>query len=65
MNGVSIKADLNIIPLGSYDCLIGMVWLDKHHVITYFYNKAFTCFEEERQLRKFQGIQRLISIREI
>jgi hypothetical protein len=24
MNGVSSKADLNIIPLGSYDFLIGM-----------------------------------------
>jgi hypothetical protein len=28
MNGLRTKADLNIIPLGSYDCLIGMDWLD-------------------------------------
>jgi hypothetical protein len=28
MNGLSTKANLNIFPLGSYDCLIGMDWLD-------------------------------------
>jgi hypothetical protein len=33
MNGLSTKADLNILPLGSYDCLIGMDWLYQHHVI--------------------------------
>jgi hypothetical protein len=28
MKGLSTKAELNILPLGSYDCLIGMDWLD-------------------------------------
>jgi predicted aspartyl protease len=28
MNGLSTKAELNILPLGSYDCLIGMDWLE-------------------------------------
>jgi hypothetical protein len=28
MNGLRTKVDLNIIPLGSYYCLIGMDWLD-------------------------------------
>jgi hypothetical protein len=28
MKGLSTKAELNIMPLGSYDCLIGMEWLD-------------------------------------
>jgi hypothetical protein len=32
MNGLDTKVDVNIIPLGSYDCLIGMDWLEKHHV---------------------------------
>jgi hypothetical protein len=39
MNGLSTKEDLNIIPLGSYDFLIGMDWLDKHHVVLDCYNK--------------------------
>jgi hypothetical protein len=33
MNGLNIKVDVNIIPLGSYDFLIGMDWLEKHHAI--------------------------------
>jgi hypothetical protein len=28
MKGMSTKAELNILSLGSYDCLIGMDWLD-------------------------------------
>jgi hypothetical protein len=28
MNGLSTREDLNILLLGSYDCLIGMDWLD-------------------------------------
>jgi hypothetical protein len=47
MNGLHTKVDLNIIPLGLYDCLIGMDWSDEHHVLLYCYNKAFTCLEEQ------------------
>jgi hypothetical protein len=64
-NGPSTKADLNIIPLGSYDCLIGMDWLDKHHVSINCYNKAFTCLDEEGNFKTVQGIPRAVSIREI
>jgi hypothetical protein len=28
MKGMSTKDELKILPLGSYDCLIGMDWLD-------------------------------------
>ena len=47
MNGLRTKAGLNILPLGSYDCLIGMDWLEQHHAILYYCNKAFTCLDEE------------------
>jgi hypothetical protein len=33
LNGVSTNVDMNIIPLGSCDILIGMDWLDKHHFL--------------------------------
>jgi hypothetical protein len=46
MNGLSTKADLNIMSLGSYDCLIGMDWLDQHHAILDCWNKEFTCLDE-------------------
>jgi hypothetical protein len=47
MNGLSTRAYLNILPLGSYDCLIGMDWLDQYHAILDCRNKAFTCLDEE------------------
>ena len=63
MNGLSTKYDLNIIPLGSYNFLIGMDWLDQHHVVLDFYNKLFTCLDEEGNLRTTQGIPRVVNIR--
>jgi hypothetical protein len=65
MNGLSTKIDLNIFPLGSYDSLIGMDWLDQHHDILDYYNKSFTYWDEEGNLRTVQGIPRAITIREI
>jgi hypothetical protein len=65
MNGLSTKAYLNIIPLGSYDFLIGMDWLDKHHVVLDCYKKSFTCLDEEGNLRTVQGIPREVAIREV
>jgi hypothetical protein len=52
MNGLSIRDELNILPLGSYNCLIGMDWLDQHHAILDYHNKAFTFLDEEGNLRK-------------
>jgi hypothetical protein len=43
LNGVNTSIDLNIIPLGYYDILTGMDWLDKHHVVLDCHNKTFTC----------------------
>jgi hypothetical protein len=63
MNGLNTKVDLNIFPLGSYDCLIGMDWLDQHHTLLDCHNKEFTCLDEEGKLRKVQGIPREVVIR--
>jgi hypothetical protein len=65
MNGLNTREDLNIFPLGSYDCLIGMDWLEQHHAVLDYHNKAFTCLDEEGNLRKVQGISRAVTIREI
>jgi hypothetical protein len=51
MNGLITKAYLNILPLGSYDCLIGMDWLDQHHAILDYHKKEFTCLDEEGNQR--------------
>jgi hypothetical protein len=65
MNGLNTKEYLNILPLVSYDCLIGMDWLDQNHAILDYHNKEFTCLDEEGSLRKVQGILRAVTIREI
>jgi hypothetical protein len=56
MNRLSTKAELNVLPLGSYDYLIGMDWLDQHHAILDCHNKAFTCLDEEGNKKTVQGI---------
>jgi hypothetical protein len=45
LNGMNTSTNLNAIPLGSYDVLIWMDWLDKHHVVLDCHNKTFTCLD--------------------
>jgi hypothetical protein len=65
LNGVNTCIDLNIIPLGSYDIMIGIDWLDKHHVVLDCHNKTFTCLDGNGKQRTVKGVPRPISIREI
>jgi predicted aspartyl protease len=65
MKGLSTKAELNILPLGSYDCLIGMDWLHQHHALLDCRNKEFTCLDEEGNQKTVQGIPRVVVVREI
>jgi hypothetical protein len=65
MNGLNTKVDVNIIPLGSYDCLIGVDWLEKHHVGLDCYNKTITCLDEEGKQGKIQGILRAVVVRDL
>jgi hypothetical protein len=64
MNGLNTKVDVNITPLGSYDRLIDMDLLEKHHVFLDFYNKKITCLDEEGKQGKVQGIPRVVVVRE-
>jgi hypothetical protein len=61
-NGLSTREDLNILSLGSYDYLIGMDWLDQNHAIPDCHKKEFTSLDEEGNLRKFQGIPRVVVV---
>jgi hypothetical protein len=65
LNGMNTSTDLNIIPLGYYDVLIGMDWLDKHHAVLDCHNKTFTCLDGDGKQSTIKGIPRPISIREI
>jgi predicted aspartyl protease len=63
INGLNTKVDVNIIPLGSYDCLIGMDWLEKHHVVLDGYNKTITFLNEEGKQGNIQCIPRVLVVR--
>ena len=65
LSGVNTSIDINIIPLGSYDVLIRMDWLDKHHAFLDCHNKTFTCLDGNGKQSTVKGVPRPISIREI
>ena len=62
---MNTSVDMNIIPLRSYDILIGMDWLDKHHAILDFHSKTFACHDGDGKQSIVKGVPRPISIREI
>ena len=47
MTQLKTQVKLNILPLGSYDFLIGMEWLEKHKVVLNCFEKTFTCLNEK------------------
>jgi hypothetical protein len=63
MNGLNNREYLNIFPLGSYECLIGMDWLDQHHAILDYHNNEFNSLDGEGNLRTIHGIPGAITIR--
>jgi predicted aspartyl protease len=65
LNGVNTSVDINSIPLGSYDILIGMDWLDKHHVVLDYHRNTFTCLDGDGKQRTVKGVLRPMSITEI
>ena len=65
MDGLVTCAYFNVLPLGSYDILIGMDWLEVHRVKLDYYNKTFECLNEEEKLKVVRDIPKVISVRHI
>ena len=65
MNGFKTHADLNILPLGSYDLLIWMDWLEECRVILNCYDKTFSFLDDKRNTIVVKWIPRKFTIREI
>ena len=57
--------NLNILPIGSYDILIGMDWLEQHRVILNCYDKTFTCINNDGKPISVKGIPRKTTVRKI
>ena len=62
MNGLVTYVYLNVLPLGSYDVLIGMDWLEAHRVKLDYYNKTFECMDGEGNPVALKGIPKVISV---
>ena len=60
MNGLVTCVDLNVPPLGSYDVLIGMDWLEAHRVKLDCYNNTFECTSVQGTLQdEYTGYARI------
>eukprot|EP00253_Pinus_taeda_P013536 PITA_13536 len=60
-----IMADLNILPLGSYNVLIGMDWLEKHWSLVDCKTKVIYYRDQHGNMKEMQGIKRPMHIRPI
>ena len=58
-------ANLNILPLGSYDMIIGMDWLEQHNAVLDFYTKILSYKDNFGTIRTTQGIQKPVSVRQV
>lgn len=65
LNGLISKVNLNILPLWSYNLLIGMDLLEPHRSKFDSYNKIRECFDDKGKFKVIQGILNPISIRQI
>ena len=65
MNGFKMQDNINILPLGSYDMLIGMDWVEKHRVIFNCYDKTLSCIDKESNTILVKWIPSKTIIREI
>ena len=63
MDGLVTCAYLNVLPLGSYDVIIGMYWSEAHREKLDCYHKNFECLDKEGNLKVVKGFPKVISRR--
>jgi hypothetical protein len=65
LGGQNIKKKMNILPLGYYDVIIRMDWLERNKAIPYCYEKSHKYKDKNDTARTIQGIQKPVSVRQI
>ena len=65
LNGFLTKVNLNILPLESYDILIGVDQLEHHHVMVDCLHKSILCTDSQGNQVKVQGISKKVFVRQI
>jgi len=63
INDQNTYVNLNVLPLGSYDIIIGIDWLESHKVILNYYEKSFVYTDENDINKTFQGLRKPVSVR--
>eukprot|EP00253_Pinus_taeda_P011347 PITA_11347 len=63
--GQSITTNLNVLPLGSYDILIGMDWLEKRWSLVNCKTKTIYYRDELGIQQELQGVKRLVLVRPV
>eukprot|EP00253_Pinus_taeda_P012645 PITA_12645 len=63
--GQPVMANLNVLPLGSYDILIGMDWLEKHWSLVDCKTKIIYFRDHLGNRKEMQGIKRPVQVRQI
>jgi hypothetical protein len=64
LDGQKIRTNLNIVPLGSYDMIIEMDWLEQHKEVLDCYTKILSYKDNFVIVRTTQGIPKPISVRQ-
>ena len=62
MKSFTTLANLRVIPLGSYDIVLGMDWLEQHQAILDCKDKSISCVDDSGSARIIMGIKRPISL---
>jgi hypothetical protein len=65
LDGQKIRTILNILPLGSYDMIIGMDWLEQHKAVLDCYTKILSYKDNFGTVRTAQGIPKPVSVRQV
>eukprot|EP00253_Pinus_taeda_P033962 PITA_33962 len=60
-----VTADLNVLPLGSYDILIGMDWLEKHWSLVDCKTKVIYYRDQQGNRKEMQRIKQPMQVRPI
>lgn len=56
IGALSTKVNLRILPLGSYDVVLGMDWLSAHRAIIDCHRKAVRCFDDSGKEVEIVGV---------
>ena len=65
LNDMDTLVNIHIFPLGYYDILIGMDWMESHNAIIDCLHKSLGCRDEEGKYYTVKGIYKPISIGQI